>query len=219
MEAPLTDGTIVLAPLGPDDFADHLAGQDEELVRWLGGVRFTPRQLRSYLDRCAFWWDRGGPYHNFGIRLGPDRTLTGTVDVQVGLSSLGPGQTNLAYGLYPHWRGRGLATRAVLLACAYARDLGCAEAIIRCDPANARSAAVAARAGFTFTQQRSEPDGTLLDWHVLDLRTRPLARDAPFTTPHTKPEPTRTSAYARDAPFTTPRPHHFRRAAVLAHSR
>lgn len=169
MEAPLTDGTIALAPLGPGDFAAHLAGQDEELVRWLGGVRFTPEQLRVYLERCALWWNRGGPFHNFGIRLGPDRTLTGTVDVQVGLSCLAPGQTNLAYGLYPGWRGRGLATRAVVLACEYARRLGCAEAVIRCEPANARSAAVAVRAGFAFRQQRSEPDGTLLDWYALDL--------------------------------------------------
>ncbi|THV23596.1 GNAT family N-acetyltransferase [Glycomyces paridis] len=170
MEAPLTDGTVTIAPLGPGDFAAHLAGQDAELARWLAGGRSTPAQVRTYLERCALWWDRGGPFHNFGIRIGPETVLAGTVDVQVGQSYLAPGQTNLAYGLYPPWRGKGLATRAVLLACRYARGLGCAEAVIRCEPANTRSAAVATRAGFAFGQQRSEPDGTLLDWYLRDLR-------------------------------------------------
>jgi RimJ/RimL family protein N-acetyltransferase len=169
MDAPLTDGTVTLTPLGPGDFDAHLAGEDEEMVRWLSGGRATPEGLRAYLERCEQWWARGGPFHNFGIRVGEDRVLAGTVDVQIGQYYLKPGQANLAYGLYPQWRGKGLATRAVVLACEYAAGLGCAEAVIRCEPENARSAAVAIRAGFTFRQRRSEADGTVLDWHVRDL--------------------------------------------------
>jgi RimJ/RimL family protein N-acetyltransferase len=172
MDAPLTDGTVTLTPLGPADFDAHLAGEDEELVRWLSGGRATPAGLRDYLARCERWWAEGGPFHNFGIRVGEDLVLAGTVDVQPGQYYLQPGQANLAYGLYPQWRGQGLATRAVILACEYATMLGCAEAVIRCEPENARSAAVAVRAGFEFRQRRSEPDGTILDWHVRDLRPR-----------------------------------------------
>jgi RimJ/RimL family protein N-acetyltransferase len=167
MDAPLTDGTVTLAPLGPADFEAHLEGEDAEMARWLSGRRSTPAALRAHLQRCERWWAQGGPFHNFGIRVGPE--LAGTMDVQVGQPYLAPGQTNLAYGLYPRWRGRGLATRSVRLACVYAASLGCAEAVIRCEPANARSAAVATRAGFRFRQQRSEPDGTLLDWYLLAL--------------------------------------------------
>ncbi|GAA2161592.1 hypothetical protein GCM10010403_05840 [Glycomyces rutgersensis] len=170
MDEALTDGTVTLSPLGPADFADHYAGEDEELVRWLSGDPATPEGLRDYLDCCARWWRAGGPFHNFGIRVGPALELAGTVDVQTDMYYLREGQTNLAYGLYPQWRGRGLATRAVRLACAYAASIGCTEAVIRCEPENTRSAAVAARAGFTFLQCRSEPDGRVLDWHTLDLR-------------------------------------------------
>jgi RimJ/RimL family protein N-acetyltransferase len=170
MDAPLTDGTVTLTPLGPGDLDAHLAGEDEELVRWLTGAPVTPASLRAHLDRCERWWAQGGPFHNFGIRIGEDHRLGGTIEVQIGQDDLKPGQANLAYGLYPQWRGKGLATRAVLLACEYAARLGCAEAVIRCEPANTRSAAVAARAGFAFLQRRSEPDGKVLDWHVRDLR-------------------------------------------------
>jgi RimJ/RimL family protein N-acetyltransferase len=170
MHEALTDGTVTLLPLGPGDFAAHYAGEDEELVRWLSGDPATPEGLRDYLDCCARWWCEGGPFHNFGIRVGPEFALAGTVDVQTGQYYLREGQANLAYGLYAQWRGRGLATRAVRLACSYAAAIGCAEAVIRCEPANLRSAAVAARAGFAFLQRRSEPDGRVLDWFTLDLR-------------------------------------------------
>lgn len=166
MDAPLTDGTVTLAPLGPADFEAHYAGEDADMVRWLSGRPSTPAALRAYLELCERQWAEAGPLRNFGIRV-PD--LAGTMDVQVAQPYLAPGQTNLAYGLYPHWRGQGLATRAVRLACAYAASLGCTEAVIRCERPNTPSAAVALRAGFTFRQQRSEPDGTLLDWYTRTL--------------------------------------------------
>jgi len=174
MDAALTDGTVTLVPLGPDDFDAHLAGEDAEIVRWLSGGPATPNGLREYLKRCERWWSDGGPLHNFGIRTGSMLTLAGTMDVQTGLAYLAPGQVNLAYGLYPQWRGRGLATRAVRLACDYAATLGCAEAVIRCEPENKASAAVAIRAGFAFSQRRSEPDGTVLDWHTRALHAAPV---------------------------------------------
>lgn len=176
MHEALTDGTVTLLPLGPADFEAHYAGEDEELVRWLSGDPATPEGLRDYLDHCARWWRQGGPFHNFGIRVGEALHLAGTVDVQTGQYYLRPGQANLAYGLYPQWRGLGLATRAVRLACAYAARIDCTELIIRCEPENTRSAAVAARAGFVFLQRRSEPDGRVLDWHILRL-------DAPASGP------------------------------------
>lgn len=167
MQPALTDGTVTLTPLGPADYDAHLAGEDAELVRWLSGGPSTPEGLRAYLELCERWWREGGPMHHFGIRV--DAVLTGTMDVQTGQPYLAPAQANLAYGLYPAWRGRGLASRAVELACCYATGLGCAEAVIRCDPANRPSAAVAHRTGFTFRQRRSEPDGSLLDWYIRAL--------------------------------------------------
>ncbi|WP_241833353.1 GNAT family N-acetyltransferase [Streptomyces caatingaensis] len=82
---------------------------------------------------------------------------------------MAPGQVNVAYGLYPSWRGRGLATRAVLLASPYAAGEGGEEAVIQVEPANPASAAVARRAGFTFSKQTYGGDGARLDWYVRDL--------------------------------------------------
>ena len=33
----LSDGVVLLRPLSRSDACDHLAGEDEELVRWLNG--------------------------------------------------------------------------------------------------------------------------------------------------------------------------------------
>ncbi|MFG2123597.1 GNAT family N-acetyltransferase [Streptomyces sp. NPDC048710] len=47
---------------------------------------------------------------------------------------------NVAYGLSPSWRGRGLATRAVPLACRYAAGEGGVKAMIQVEPENPASA-------------------------------------------------------------------------------
>jgi RimJ/RimL family protein N-acetyltransferase len=89
------------------------------------------------------------PLRAFGIRVGADEALAGTIDLRFRAEGLTPGQVNVAYGLYPSWRGRGLATQAVLLVSRYAAGEGANEAVIRVEPENTASAAVARRAGFT----------------------------------------------------------------------
>ncbi|HMD41276.1 MAG TPA: hypothetical protein VKH15_18460 [Candidatus Acidoferrum sp.] len=34
----LTDGLIFLRPLSAEDAADHLAGEDDEMAKWLSGA-------------------------------------------------------------------------------------------------------------------------------------------------------------------------------------
>jgi RimJ/RimL family protein N-acetyltransferase len=165
----LSDGVVAISPLGPDDFDAHLAGEDEALVRWLNGAPATPEGLVDYLRRCDEWWEASGPFHNFGIRVGSAGTLAGTVDVQHDQAYLKPRQVNIAYGLYPAWRGKGLATRSVLLACRYAAGLGFTEAVIRCEPGNAASSAVAERAGFAYRGRDLVVADVPLDWYVLGL--------------------------------------------------
>ncbi|CAL9624926.1 GNAT family N-acetyltransferase [Streptomyces sp. enrichment culture] len=77
---------------------------------------------------------------------------------------------NVAYRLYSSWRGRGLATRAVLLASRYAVIEGAHEVVIQVDPENPASAAVARRAGFTPAKQPHSNDATRLDRYIQDLR-------------------------------------------------
>jgi RimJ/RimL family protein N-acetyltransferase len=169
-EVKLSDGIIALSPLRLDDAEAHLAGEDEQLVRWLSGGPGTREGVEDYIRHCREQWDTAGPLRAFGIRVGIDEALAGTIDLRFTAEGLSPGQVNVAYGLYPYWRGRGLATRAVLLVSRYAASEGAKEAVIRVEPGNAASAAVARRAGFTPGKHTHGEDGTRLDWYIQDLR-------------------------------------------------
>ncbi|MEU4744784.1 GNAT family N-acetyltransferase [Actinosynnema sp. NPDC023658] len=172
-EVRLSDGLITISPLRPDDAEAHFAGEDEPLVRWLSGSPSTLKRVRAYLLHCEEQWTTAGPLRAFGIRVGAQETLAGTIDLRFELPGLAPGQVNVAYGLYPSWRGRGLATRAVDLACRYGAGEGGREAVIRVEPDNAASAAVARRAGFTHDRRTRTEDGTQLDWYIRDMRVTP----------------------------------------------
>jgi RimJ/RimL family protein N-acetyltransferase len=151
-----------------EDAVAHLAGEDAELVRWLSGGPGTLPGVEAYIRRTIAQWAAGGPKLAFGIRTGEG--LAGTIDVDLALPGLQPGEANLAYGLYPAFRGRGIATRAVQLACRYLCDRGDVDrAVIRTHPDNAASAAVAERAGFVPAPARRAGDSTVFRVHVLDV--------------------------------------------------
>lgn len=169
----LSDGVISLAPLRPEDAEAHLAGEDEPMVRWLSGGRSTRGDVDAYIRHCQEQWDTGGSLRAFGIRAGSAGTLAGTVDLRFEAEGLGAGQVNVAYGIYPAWRGRGLATRAVLLACGYAATAGGRQAVIQVEPENCASVAVARRAGFASAGYATGADGTRLDRYVRDLPFTP----------------------------------------------
>ncbi|MEV0174539.1 GNAT family N-acetyltransferase [Streptomyces sp. NPDC050803] len=166
----LSDGTITLTPLRPDDTDAHLAGEDEQLVRWLSGGPGTRAGVEAYMRHCQEQWETGGPLRAFGIRVGAEQELAGTIDLRFVAKGLAPGQVNVAYGLYPSWRGQGLATRAVLLACRYAAGEGAEQAVIKVEPENSASAAVAHRAGFTPAEGVHDESGTWMERYFRDLR-------------------------------------------------
>ncbi|WP_234348026.1 GNAT family N-acetyltransferase [Streptomyces specialis] len=172
-EVELSDGVVTLSPLRLDDVDAHLAGEDELLARYLNGGPGTREGVAAYFRHCREQWQLAGPLRAFGIRAGADETLAGTIDLRFDGEGLARGQVNVAYGLYPFWRGRGLATRAVLLASRYAAGEGGREAVIQVEPENPASAAVARRAGFTPGKRTHGQDGTRLDWYVRDLITDP----------------------------------------------
>lgn len=160
----ITDGVLTLAPLRPADAATHLAGEDAELVRWLSGGPGTLAGVEAYVRRTLDQWAADGPKLAFGIRV--EGVLAGTIDV-----NLARPEAELAYGLYPEWRGRGFATRAVLLACRYLRERGDVDrAVIQAAPGNRPSAAVAVRAGFAPAAPRRDDEGALMEVWTLALR-------------------------------------------------
>jgi hypothetical protein len=52
MVADLTDGVIFLRPLHPEDALDHLAGEDDEMAKWLSGGRSTLATVQGYIASC-----------------------------------------------------------------------------------------------------------------------------------------------------------------------
>ncbi|WP_392870898.1 GNAT family N-acetyltransferase [Streptomyces sp. LN499] len=172
-EVELSDGIITLSPLRLDDVEAHLTGEDELLARYLNGGPGTREGVEAYFRHCREQWAIAGPLRAFGIRAGADKTLAGTIDLRFEGEGLTSGQVNVAYGLYPSWRGHGLATRAVVLVSQYAASESGQEAVIQVNPDNSASAAVAQRAGFAPSKQTQSQDGTRLDWYVRDLRIDP----------------------------------------------
>ena len=170
-EATLSDGTVTLSPLRLADVDAHLAGEDEQLVRWLSGGPATREGVEAYIRHCDEQWATGGPLRAFAIRFSGE-TPIGTVDLRFEGAGLARGEANVAYGLYPAWRGRGLATRAVGLVCGYAAERGATVAVIKVEPQNPASARVARRAAFGLVRRIREPDGAVFERYERALTGR-----------------------------------------------
>lgn len=181
--APTSDGIVLLRLLRPSDLAAHAAGHDAEIVRWTnGGQISTDEQHLAWLARQAQAWLEHGNAVDLGVELIETGELAGVVGLQRGMDYLHDGQTNLTYAVYPAYRGRGLAARAVRLAMSLARGgWPVREFVIRCDPANVASAAVAASVGFERRGLAWEAEG-LLEWDVLPVDRAPAEVVLPVDT-------------------------------------
>lgn len=95
-EVKLSDGIITLSPLRLDDVEAHLTGEDELLVRWLNGGASTREGVEAYFRHCREQWKTAGPLRAFGIRVGADEALAGTIDLRFAGEGLASGQVNVA---------------------------------------------------------------------------------------------------------------------------
>lgn len=144
----LNDGVIQLRPLTQADAAAHLAGEDEEMAKWLSGGRSTAATVQTAIDKFEEQWRTGGPRRAFGVfDCGHDK-LIGFVEANLELFG-NPAEVNVSYGIFPPWRGRGLAVRAIDLVAEYLRTATEARGIVlQIAPENGRSIRVAEKAGF-----------------------------------------------------------------------
>nr|WP_255426877.1 GNAT family N-acetyltransferase [Pseudonocardia sp. C8] len=153
----MADGVVVLSPLRWDDVEPHLAGEDAELIRWLNGGPGNLATVRAHVRRAIERWADDGPKLSFGIRITGGAVLAGTIDADLDPAARRAG---LAYGIYPAYRRRGLATRAVRLAARYLGERGDVDRIsIDVDPDNVPSIGVARRAGFRFVRHVQDDEG------------------------------------------------------------
>ena len=127
---PMTDGAVTIRPPRDGDAAVIVASRDAEFHRWMGPGADHPQPTAciEVEGEVVGWvdYDQDGDRH-----------------------WLGPGEVNVGYHVFAEHRGKGYATRAVELLVRYlaaATDHHTATLLI--DRDNARSLAVARRAGF-----------------------------------------------------------------------
>jgi RimJ/RimL family protein N-acetyltransferase len=144
----LTDGVIQLRPLTQADAAAHLAGEDEEMAKWLSGGQSTAATVQRAIDTFEQQWRTRGPRRAFGVFDCSNDQLIGFVEANLELLG-NPAEVNVSYGIFSPWRGRGLAGRAIDLVAEYLRSATEARGIVlQIAPGNGRSIRVAEKAGF-----------------------------------------------------------------------
>ena len=156
-----TDGVIFLRPHRVEDAAAHLAGEDDEMARWLSGGRSTVATVEAYIDRNLESWRSGGPRRAFGVFDCTTGKLIGNIEANLA-RTLEPDQVNVSYGIHREWRGRGLAQRALNLMRAYLRaDTDVRQIVLRIAPANFASRRVAEKFGCAFLGVFDEVEGPM----------------------------------------------------------
>jgi len=170
---------VVLRCLRPDDLAAHLAGEDDDTVRWLTeGHRSEPERTAAWILENRQQWATGGPRRHLGICVAGSGALIGGVEAHLEPAPPGtdrPLHVNISYAVFPGWRGRGAAARAVELLCAWLPEaFGARVAVLRIAPGNEPSLRVAGACGFTL--QRTSREGVLEHERPLDPAHRGVTR-------------------------------------------
>jgi RimJ/RimL family protein N-acetyltransferase len=139
---PLCDGVVTIRPSTPHDVSTLIAGRDALSRRFLGD---------------------GDPHPAPTACITIAGEVIGWVDFDRDRSRLDAGEVNIGYSVFPAFRGRGYATRAVRLLLRYiASTTPWQTATLLIDPQNERSLALAQRLPCT---PHGEVDGNLY-WKV-----------------------------------------------------
>jgi RimJ/RimL family protein N-acetyltransferase len=143
----VVDGDLTLRRAVPADAADVRDVYTEADTRhWMLWDRELPdlAEALANIERSEAAWAEGS---NAPFRVVVDGHVVGGVNLQF----VDFDAAEVAYFLRVSARGRGLATRAVLLTTDWAfRERGQARVFLRVDPANTPSVALAERAGFAY---------------------------------------------------------------------
>ena len=166
MAPQLTDGVIVLSALTVEDAAALVAGEDADIVARLVHAPATLASAEHHIAAwAADWRDRYRPGATlaWGIRDAATATLSGTAELALRFPELAPGAANLSYGVFPRWRGRRFATRAVALMCEFlAAETTASLAVLRIDRDNVGSLRVAELCGFRPSQELAPANASML---------------------------------------------------------
>lgn len=168
-----SDGTVTIRPRRVEDVDAHVAGTDEEQVRWLwpehgaAWAAMSPDErvahVRGVFERNVAT-NETGPKWDFGVWV--DGVLVGHVDCDLANPHVPAGEANISYTIWPELRGRGHASAAARLVLRFVADhTGAREAHVLVDPANDASLRVAR------ALDGSVVDGGPMVRHVISLRS------------------------------------------------
>lgn len=149
----LTDGIILLRPFTFEDVERHVAGDDEESIKWLNeGHPSTVESTRAWIERQHQSLRDGGPVFTFAIERIDTHDLIGMVETNLAFEKFEgyqPGDANVSYALYPEARAQGFATRAVNLILHFLQTKQeIRRAVLQIDQDNVLSLGLAKRCGF-----------------------------------------------------------------------
>ena len=158
----LTDGIIFLRPLRAEDAADQLAGEDEEMAKWVSGGRSTPASVQAFIRNSQESSRNRGPRRAFGVFDCASNRLVGFIEVNLA-RVVELGEVNVSYGVFRQWRRQGLALRAINLMDEYLRrETQARQIVLRIAPANTASLKLAEKSGFTLVGLFDEPEGPMV---------------------------------------------------------
>lgn len=137
----MTDGVVTLRPWREEDapaIVECIEG-DEEMAGWLDRLPqpYTVDDARGYIA-----WEGE---EKFAITEAGSGRILGSI----GLTWHEPTTAEAGYWVRADARGRGVTTRALLLAARHAFARGAGRVQLRADPQNVASCRVAEKAGFT----------------------------------------------------------------------
>ncbi len=174
---------IELRVLTHDDAEAHCAGEDEATVQWLTGGYGTVHTTKSYFDFLADNAERQQGKRGFGVWF--DGRLAGYIDFDPDVTDgLEPGDINIAYGVHPWARGKGVAVAAVDAIVEYLGRNGIGRRVaIRVERENVASVRVAEKCGFDYVRSFLSSTDTHADGApaTLDLYVRDLERNVQIT--------------------------------------
>lgn len=92
------------------DVEEHLAGEDEEQIKWLSGGKSTRETIRNWIQRNQEYWEKDGPIFPFAIVEEKTQTVIGMVEANTDderVEGIQKGEATISYGLYPFARRKG----------------------------------------------------------------------------------------------------------------
>lgn len=157
-----TDGEIMLRPFTLADAETHLASEDEAQQKWLSGGKSSLESVQKWIKESEEYFEKGGPVFALAVLVGDE--IAGMVEANADIEKvqgLSVGDANISYGIYPNFRGKGIATKAVNLMTEFLKEKGFKRGVIRVSPDNVSSLKVPVACGFEEAGMIATKEGPL----------------------------------------------------------